>query len=351
MTDMRDTFDFTQLVTEAIAEVQPNADVKGVHVAAVNVAAMPRWVEADEAALRRVLLNLLDAVVGSAVGGTVTLRIRRIDDDAHASDRWLCAIAWPGDLDEAISGVHCTFEVELTPSHGMSPDRPLRVLVVDDASTHRALVASYLSGSPHEVVEAASGRQAVESVTAAAFDVVLMDLHMPDMDGLSATRAIRAFEQSAGRARSYVVALSATGEDAAAATAAGADIVINKPIGRTALIRLLAQVPEAPPPPAVASVAAPMLTREPVELMVDTARRRLTAILMSDSGSDEDSRIEQLQALGRGLKSSARDAGLTDIAHLAAALEEAATHASAREAITTARTLQAWMTQMPNWQK
>lgn len=69
---------------------------------------------------------------------------------------------------------------------------PFRVLVVDDSPTGRALVMRGLDAVGHETAPAATGKEALEALRSAEFDVVLMDMEMPEMDGIEATRLIRA---------------------------------------------------------------------------------------------------------------------------------------------------------------
>jgi CheY-like chemotaxis protein len=69
---------------------------------------------------------------------------------------------------------------------------PLRVLVVDDSPTGRALVMRGLDAIGHETVPASTGVEAIEALSGSAFDVVLMDMEMPEMDGIEATKKIRA---------------------------------------------------------------------------------------------------------------------------------------------------------------
>lgn len=92
-------------------------------------------------------------------------------------------------------------------------DAPLRALVVDDHPVNRDLAATFMQALGFEVVCADDGRQAVEAMKSGWFDVVLMDLHMPVMDGLEATRAIRAL--AGARGQTPIVALTASASDEA----------------------------------------------------------------------------------------------------------------------------------------
>jgi CheY-like chemotaxis protein len=103
-------------------------------------------------------------------------------------------------------------------------------LIVDDNATNQ-MVASALCGMFGCTSEtAADGVEAVEAVTTRPFDLVLMDIRMPRMDGVEATRAIRALKGGLGRIP--IVALTATAdpESTAAYLAAGMNGVVDKPI-------------------------------------------------------------------------------------------------------------------------
>ncbi|HZC16878.1 MAG TPA: ATP-binding protein, partial [Caulobacteraceae bacterium] len=126
------------------------------------------------------------------------------------------------------------------------PDRALRVLVVDDNETNRRVAELILAAIGAEVVCVEDGRAGVGAVESGDFDVVLMDLQMPVMDGLSATRAIRAREAQAGLPRLPIVVLSANvmREHVEASNAAGADDHIGKPVRAETLIAAVLQAVE-----------------------------------------------------------------------------------------------------------
>jgi CheY-like chemotaxis protein len=110
--------------------------------------------------------------------------------------------------------------------------RALRILVVDDNPDNRRLMVVMLSKRGHSAVEANSGREAVAVVQRERFDAVLMDVQMPDMDGIAATQAIRRWEaEHAGRARLPIIAVTANAMigDRARCFAAGMDSYLAKP--------------------------------------------------------------------------------------------------------------------------
>ena len=129
---------------------------------------------------------------------------------------------------------------------------PVRVLLAEDHPVNRRVVELILAGVA-EITSVEDGAQALEALNAQAFDLVLMDVQMPVMDGLSATRALRAREAAAGAARTPVLALTANAgpEQAAASRAAGADEHLSKPISADRLLdavrRLAAPEPLASP--------------------------------------------------------------------------------------------------------
>jgi len=121
---------------------------------------------------------------------------------------------------------------------------PLRMLVVDDVPANIELLQIHLDRGRHQVTVARDGESAVSAYEAGRFDVVLMDLQMPGMDGLEATRRIRAFEQAQRRKPVPVIALSASvlEQDRRNARAAGMDGFASKPLEPARLFREIARV-------------------------------------------------------------------------------------------------------------
>jgi CheY-like chemotaxis protein len=122
-----------------------------------------------------------------------------------------------------------------------------RILVVDDLDLNRELVRTLLEASGYSVEEAAGGAEAVAAAWQRPFDLILMDLQMPGMDGFTAARAIRsAVSPNSG---TPIVALSANvlPEHTAAGAAAGMNGHIGKPINVTELLTEVAAWVESRP--------------------------------------------------------------------------------------------------------
>jgi signal transduction histidine kinase/CheY-like chemotaxis protein len=119
-----------------------------------------------------------------------------------------------------------------------SPDpKSFRVLVADDHEANRRIMEFIMGGLGAELVAVENGAESVEAFRLRPFDLVLMDLQMPVMDGLTAIRCIRALEQPTGRRTPIiVVSANAQAEHLAASAAAGADGHLAKPILAPTLI-------------------------------------------------------------------------------------------------------------------
>jgi len=120
----------------------------------------------------------------------------------------------------------------------------LRILVADDSIDNRFLLKAMLKAAPYQIDEVEDGQQAVERVRSASYDLVLMDVRMPTMDGLAATRAIRMWEQDHERSPIPIIALTASAlkEDVAECLEAGCTLHLSKPITKA---NLFAAIDEA----------------------------------------------------------------------------------------------------------
>ena len=140
---------------------------------------------------------------------------------------------------------------------------PLRVLLVEDSVANQRVATGMLEKASHTVRVASDGSAAVDACAAERFDLVLMDLQMPGMDGYAATRAIRGREEARGDARTPIVALTARASrgSEAACLAAGFDGYLLKPYRSRELTEALAaglgRAPQAAPGAAASAATVP----------------------------------------------------------------------------------------------
>jgi PAS domain S-box-containing protein len=122
---------------------------------------------------------------------------------------------------------------------------PLRILLAEDNEINRAFATGILARRGHSLVQAADGREALASTRRDSFDLILMDVQMPEMDGFEATRLIRA-EEPLGR-RTPIVAMTAHAMigDRERCLAAGMDDYLSKPLDKTALLAIIEKVSAA----------------------------------------------------------------------------------------------------------
>ena len=192
----------------------------------------------------------------------------------------------------------------------LAQTRPLEILVADDAPVNRQIVGKILNRMGHKVAFAVDGREALEKVAAQAYDLVFMDLQMPEMDGFAAARAIHALPAPAGATLIAALTANASDEDRAACLAAGMNAFASKPVSGQKLRALLANLfgAEAPAMPAPAPAAS-----EPAGRFDEDARAALRAELGDDGMAELDAQfLVDLQgfqaALGGALADRQTDA-------------------------------------------
>ncbi len=209
--------------------------------------------------------------------------------------------------------------------------KPIRALLVDDSWESRALVTEHLRGTDIVAEFAADGRAALAQLAASPFDVVLMDLHLPGMDGFATTIALRKMEREKGLRPIPVVALSADAlaETVKRALAAGCAEHLSKPITRHALVEALRAhtSPAAPTPPPERASREPCgpagMSPQAVALFPqflgnrekDVSRAR-EALARGDHGA--------LARLGHNMRGNGVSYGLPRISTIGGLLEDAA---------------------------
>ena len=121
------------------------------------------------------------------------------------------------------------------------PLAPLRILLTEDSPDNCTITLAYLEGTPYTVEVADNGASACEMFRAATYDLVLMDRQMPIMDGLEATRIIRAWEDLNGRNPTPIIALTASAlkGDREMCMAAGCTAFLTKPIRQAVLLQAI----------------------------------------------------------------------------------------------------------------
>ena len=133
-----------------------------------------------------------------------------------------------------------------TPAAEVQASRTLRILLAEDHPINQDLAVRILERWGHVVTVANDGREAVEACKTEEFDLVLMDVQMPEMDGFAATAALRALEKPAGR-HTPVIAMTAHAMegDKERCLAAGMDGYVTKPIDRARLFRAIEEITDA----------------------------------------------------------------------------------------------------------
>jgi PAS domain S-box-containing protein len=137
-------------------------------------------------------------------------------------------------------------EVALNGSRTHLLDRPLSILLADDSPDNRLLISAYLKKSGYALDEVEDGQAALDHFMTRTYDVVLMDIQMPVLDGYGAVRKIRQWEAANERSRTPIIALSAAAleADVHRAIEVGCDMHVSKPVKKSTLLKAIATVVE-----------------------------------------------------------------------------------------------------------
>ena len=393
-----EAFDLAAPVAEVLDLLAPAVAEKGIRLSASIDPLLPARVIGDARRLRQVLLNLADnAVKFTAVGG-VGIRVERAE--ANGQVRFAVAdtgIGMPPEVQARLFGrfaqggpetarryggsglglMICkrlvglmggrivlastpgkgstfSFEIPLRPiaESGRPPStllprpalaKPLpgargRILIAEDGEANQLVAAAILRKAGYAVDLARDGEEALGAARTAAYDLVLMDVRMPRMDGLAATAAIRGLEGPAGRVPIIAMTAAAMPNEVARCLEAGMDGHVAKPMDLTALLAAVSDILENRPRCSLAAVeepnpAGPTLidhtTLQELRAAVGPGRLpRLIGVFADETrarvarltSTDDVSLIEEE---AHGLKSAAGTFGAAALRSIAASLEEA----------------------------
>ncbi|MCB1995051.1 MAG: response regulator, partial [Rhodoferax sp.] len=279
------------LVADLQAMFRPAAEARGLALRLELDPALTLWWVGDVRRVRQILMNLLGNALKFTERGEVALRVDRVDgalrlrvrDTGIGMDDTVCARlfqrfsqgesgiarrfggtglgleisrrlarAMGGDItvhSRAGEGSEFTVHLPLQPCPApaaergqaprTAPGQALGVLVVDDQAVNRLLLRKLLERMGHKVREAADGQAAIDAVGAQRPDLVFMDLHMPGVDGLAATRAIRTLPAPAGQVPVVAVTADAYTHTRDRLLAGGMDGFLGKPLNLSDLQSVL----------------------------------------------------------------------------------------------------------------
>ena len=120
---------------------------------------------------------------------------------------------------------------------------PLNILLVDDNEDNRLLIRAFLKKTTHRADVAEDGEKAVEKFMTGKYDLVFMDIEMPVMDGYTATKKIRSWEQNVGAVQTPIIALTAYAgkQEERKCLNAGCNGHLAKPVTKTKLLEYIAE--------------------------------------------------------------------------------------------------------------
>ena len=385
-------FDVEGVVASILTLLAVRGREKGLALDTVIAPEVPRALRGDPGRLRQVLLNLVGNAIKFTDHGGVRVEVTHAGDaEGRVLLRFEVIDSGPGIPPEAQHrlfqeftqvdqlatrraggtglglaicrkivtamrgeiGVHSTvgrgstfwFTVALAPAQGhvvaetmgSEPEvSPLTVLVAEDNPVNQQVALGLLRRRGHRVDIVATGRAAVEAVATRSYDVVLMDVHMPEMDGIEATREIRRLPGEKGRVPIIALSASAMQEETDACMKAGMVGHLPKPIDPVALATVLSRYASAVP------VSAPRHARPSgsidetyVRSLIDSLGAAKVGQLISElpqharphrdrlAAARGDMDLLQLRAAAHALTGMAANLGLTALADLTGAIEEA----------------------------
>lgn len=134
-----------------------------------------------------------------------------------------------------------TAELDFAPLRLRDSSKKIRILLADDTEDNRTLFIHFLKNGPFEIIEAENGLQALSKIKSDEFDIVFMDVQMPQMDGYAATKAIREWEEESHKSPIPIIALTAhaLAEDRQKSIHAGCNAHMAKPFKKDTLLGVI----------------------------------------------------------------------------------------------------------------
>lgn len=221
--------------------------------------------------------------------------------------------------------------VERAPAAPADAPRPVRVLVAEDSPVNLLLIQACLTHPSFLLDTASNGAAAVEKFQSAEYDIVLMDIQMPLMDGYTATRLIRAWEAEHHKPHTPILALTAHSfrEQQQESLSAGCNAHLVKPVRKPELLEAIQAFTCQPPAatPVRIPVQAPEGVEEAVPLFLEITRADLQTLADALRQSD----YAKIRFIGHDLKGSGGGYGFDGISAIGKLIEEAAKRSDGEE--------------------
>jgi CheY-like chemotaxis protein/HPt (histidine-containing phosphotransfer) domain-containing protein len=201
--------------------------------------------------------------------------------------------------------------------------KALSILIAEDSSDNRIVLQAYLKTSPHRLTFVENGKAAVERFAAEDFDLVFMDVQMPVMDGLEATRTIRTFERKRGPRMTPIVAVTANVRpaDLEKCLAAGCTSYLSKPISKRNVLNAIAEYSERPGSPSEPiHIEIPEGFEEFVPAYLEALRLEYSEMLTMLASSDFD----RVRVLAHQMKGNGGSYGFASLTEIGDVLEQSA---------------------------
>jgi PAS domain S-box-containing protein len=201
--------------------------------------------------------------------------------------------------------------------------RTIRILLAEDSEDNRVLIQAYLKGASYQLDIAGNGEIAVEKFKSGTYDLILMDMQMPVVDGYTAVRTIREWERATQAMRTPIIALTAYAlkQEVQKSLDAGCDAHLSKPIKKAALIEAIVKVTRD-----TGKQGEPVVVRVEREIgqlvpqFLERKQGDVAAILEHLKHRD----YEAVRVLGHNMKGEGGGYGLDAVSEIGSSIEQAA---------------------------